>query len=34
MFDFFFECDLIEWDADGVPVPLIEFIPDSQESED
>jgi hypothetical protein len=34
MFDILFECDLICWDEDGVPIPLIEFIQTSEDSDD
>jgi len=33
MFDILFECDLIIWDEDGVPIPLIEFIQTSETSD-
>ena len=33
MFDILFECDLILWDEDGVPIPLIEFIQTSETSD-
>jgi hypothetical protein len=33
MFDILFECDLIIWDENGIPVPLIEFIETSETSE-
>jgi hypothetical protein len=33
MFDILFECELIQWDADGVPVPLIEFV-ETEDSND
>jgi hypothetical protein len=33
MFDILFECDLIHWDEDGVPIPLIEFIETSETSD-
>jgi hypothetical protein len=32
MFDILFESDLIFWDEDGVPIPLIEFIETSEDS--
>jgi hypothetical protein len=28
MFDILFECDLIEWTPEGIPLPLIDFVPD------
>jgi hypothetical protein len=31
MFDVLFECDLIEWTPEGIPVPLIDFVPDESE---
>ena len=34
MFEILFECDLIRWDEDGVPIPLIEFIQTSDTSDD
>lgn len=34
MFDILFECDLIHWDEDGVPIPLIEFIQQNEVSDD
>jgi hypothetical protein len=33
MFDILFSCDLIEWDGD-TPIPLIDFVPDSEDSDD
>jgi hypothetical protein len=33
MFDILFESDLIIWTPEGIPVPLIEFIPDSEDSD-
>jgi hypothetical protein len=33
MFDILFDCELIEWTPDGIPVPLIDFIPDSEDSD-
>ena len=33
MFDVLFECDFIQWDEDGVPIPLIEFVHESDESD-
>jgi hypothetical protein len=33
MFDILFESDLIFWDEDGVPIPLIEFIQTSETSD-
>jgi hypothetical protein len=33
MFDILFECDLIIWDENGIPIPLIEFIQTSETSE-
>jgi hypothetical protein len=33
MFDVLFECELIEWTPEGIPVPLIDFIPD-EDSDD
>ena len=29
MFDVLFESELIVWDENGIPTPLIDFIPDS-----
>jgi hypothetical protein len=34
MFDILFDCELIEWTSDGIPVPLIEFIETSEDSDD
>jgi hypothetical protein len=34
MFDILFECDLITWTPEGIPVPLIEFIETSEDSDD
>jgi hypothetical protein len=33
MFDILFECDLIIWDENGIPIPLIEFIETSEDSD-
>jgi hypothetical protein len=33
MFDVLFECDLIEWTPEGIPVPLIDFVP-NEDSDD
>jgi hypothetical protein len=34
MFDILFDCELIEWTPEGIPVPLIEFIETSEDSDD
>jgi len=34
MFDVLFESELIVWDENGIPTPLIDFIPDSEDSDD
>jgi hypothetical protein len=33
MFDILFDCDLIEWTPEGIPVPLIDFVSD-EDSDD
>jgi hypothetical protein len=33
MFDILFECDLIIWDENGIPIPLIDVVPDSEDSD-
>jgi hypothetical protein len=34
MFDILFECDLIVWDENGIPTPLIDFVETSEDSDD
>jgi hypothetical protein len=34
MFDILFSCDLIEWTPEGIPIPLIEFIETTEDSDD
>ena len=34
MFDILFESELIQWTPDGIPIPLIEVVEVSEDSDD